>query len=623
MKILLDNHNEQVASVVNICCERIGADLVDYSADESEYDLAIKNYESGDDISNFDLHKTLFLTPKNVSPSGARYTLSKPFSPLELITFISEFSLQTMSAQAKQKMAQEFADASSVMKEIDAIDLANETAAGGGASEDKAAGAQNFEALVDSFYNSSDDLPLSQLAQEFDGELDDVSLNTLVQDAPDDVPLSAVAQSLADDTPLDAAASELADKIPDDIPLNVALENISDDTPLSLAADTISDDVPLSLAASEIAGDAPLEGLKVAVDDQADSRDTSISASDEAKESEAKNSAPKNEASAEFIPLAQDESDNTAPIALAGDDEDLVERQNFKSESNLNDTPQGENFKIPSEPAKPESTEFSNLKAQEASQEPVGSVNLQTQTNAASDDFDADFSKIFDRISEGDYFGGSLDDFEATKKAFAAGAAAVAAGASASMSSPQKAAQNAPAEKDGGASGAQNEASDGAPIALAGKEDIPFENLYNALPFESVQTSEPKNFADSGASSQNSGRNFGAKAFGGESSELSKDDFLRGSISAFEHDSFSGEASDTEAKNGGEGRGANGFSRSSEAAQSDRRGKKPSAEELKSKLRDDLEVGIANTIEKFAGSKDAKDALKDFKINIDISFGDR
>ena len=52
-------------------------------------------------------------------------------------------------------------------------------------------------------------------------------------------------------------------------------------------------------------------------------------------------------------------------------------------------------------------------------------------------------------------------------------------------------------------------------------------------------------------------------------------------------------------------------------------GKKPSAEELKTKLRDDLEAGIANTIEKFAGSKDAKDALKDFKINIDISFGDR
>ena len=622
MKILLDNHNEQVASVVNICCERIGADLVDYSADESEYDLAIKNYEPSDDISNFDLHKTLFLTPKNVSPSGARYTLSKPFSPLELITFISEFSLQTMSAQAKQKMAQEFADASSVMKEIDAIDLANETASGGGASEDKAAGAQNFEALVDSFYNSSDDLPLSQLAQEFDGELDDdVPLNTLVQDAPDDVPLSAVAQSLADDTPLDAAASELADKIPDDIPLNAALENISDDTPLSLAADAIADDVPLSLAASEIADNTPFEGLKVAADDQSDSRDASISASDGAKESEAKNSAPKNEAAAEFIPLAQEEGDNTAPIALAGDDEDSAERQNFKSEPNLNDTLQDENFKISPESAKPESTEFSNLKAQEISQEPVGSVNLQTQTDAASDDFDADFSKIFDRISEGDYFGGSLDDFEATKKAFAAGAAAVAAGASASMSS--AAAQNVPSQKDGGAMRAQNEASDGAPIALAGKEDIPFENLYNALPFENVQTSEPKNFADSGASSQNSGRNFGAKAFGGESSELSKEDFLRGSISAFEHNGFSGGASDTEAKNGSEGRGANGFARSSEAAQSDRRGKKPSAEELKSKLRDDLEAGIANTIEKFAGSKDAKDALKDFKINIDISFGDR
>ena len=51
--------------------------------------------------------------------------------------------------------------------------------------------------------------------------------------------------------------------------------------------------------------------------------------------------------------------------------------------------------------------------------------------------------------------------------------------------------------------------------------------------------------------------------------------------------------------------------------------KKPSAEEMKTKLRDDLEAGIASTIERFAGSKDAKDALKDFKINIDISFGDR
>ena len=60
MKILLDNHNEQVASVVNICCERIGADLVAYSADESEYDLTIKNYEDGDDISNLILIRRCF-----------------------------------------------------------------------------------------------------------------------------------------------------------------------------------------------------------------------------------------------------------------------------------------------------------------------------------------------------------------------------------------------------------------------------------------------------------------------------------------------------------------------------------------------------------------------------------
>lgn len=258
MKILLDNHNEQVASVVNICCERIGADLVDYSADESEYDLAIKNYESGDDISKFDLNKTLFLTPKNVSAPGARYTLTKPFSPLELITFISEFSVQNMSVQAKEKMAKEFADASSVMKEIDAIDQAN------------SASGSNFEELVDSFYDSGKDIPLSQLASDIAPEIaDDVPLSQLVGDMPrtdeiaDDIPLSqlvdeaAIADTIADDTPLNAVAEKIAD-------------NIADDMPLSLAASDIPKDVSLnSIGTNEPAesNHAPQDEISLAKDD--------------------------------------------------------------------------------------------------------------------------------------------------------------------------------------------------------------------------------------------------------------------------------------------------------------------------------------------------------------------
>lgn len=742
MKILLDNHNEQVASVVNICCERIGADLVEYSADENEYDLAIKNYEEGDEISNFDLCKTLFLTPKNVSLSGARYTLIKPFSPLELITFISEFSVQTMSAQAKEKMAKEFADASSVMKEIDAIDKANEGTVDGTSGENPAASAQNFEALVDDFYNSSDDVPLSQLAQEFDAELnDDVPLNTLVQDVDDDVPLSAVAQGLADDIPLSAVADELADKIPDDIPLNAALENISDDTPLSLAADAIADDVPLNLAASEIANAVPLDEHGAAADDGLKDISNSAAETDSAPESaelkvgvptddaqneknvvqneSAKDLSPKKETPAEFIPLAPSD-DMQAPIALAGDDLSSAREQGLNS---AREAAQSEDLRTPLSSQNAQSdfknfndeTSAENSKAaQQSFEQSQNSKNPQSRADTAGSDFDAAFSKIFDRISEADYFGSSTSDFETsaekTSAKFTADIAAKSA-ASVAMSSATGAraglaAGASTADVGAGSASVQSatdpESSSGAaftkkapshavsagaqksldaPIALAGEGDLSFESLYNEFPFESVRTDEP--YADESKEQEPApaegakqrGDDFDGRLFSGGSS-----DFLSHGASAPESKSLASGAKNINdalmakigsaylggvggfavdgmrsARNFSEQAALNACEQKSEETSSDElnlpraantptasnsgetvksavrgeqgrgeRGfKKPSAEELKSKLRDDLEAGIANTIEKFAGSKDAKDALKDFKINIDISFGDR
>ena len=745
MKILLDNHNEQVASVVNICCERIGADLVEYSADENEYDLAIKNYEEGDEISNFDLCKTLFLTPKNVSLSGVRYTLIKPFSPLELITFISEFSVQTMSAQAKEKMAKEFADASSVMKEIDAIDKANEETADGASGENTAASSQNFEALVDDFYNSSDDVPLSQLAQEFDAELnDDVPLNTLVQDVDDDVPLSAVAQGLADDIPLSAVADELADKIPDDIPLNAALENISDDTPLSLAADAIADDVPLNLAAREIANAVPLDEHGAAADDGLKDISNSAAETDSAPESaelkvdvptddaqneknvvqseNAEDLSPKEETPAEFIPLAPSD-DMQAPIALAGDDLSSVREQNLNG---AREAAQSEDLRTPlsSQNAQSDFKNFNdeisaeNSKAvQQSFEQPQNSKNLQSRADTAGSDFDAAFSKIFDRISEADYFGSSTSDFETdTEKTSAKFTADIAAKSTASV-----AMSSATGARAGLAAGASTlcgadvgagsasvqattdpESSSGAvfvkkassyatsagaqksldaPIALAGEGDLSFESLYNEFPFESVQTDEP--YADESKEQEPTpaegakqrGDDFDDRLFSGGSSDFSShgasapeskslasgakniNDTLMAKIGSAYLGGVGGFAVDgmRSARNFSEQAALNACEQKSEEASSDElnlpravntptasnsgeatksavrgeqvrgeRGfKKPSAEELKSKLRDDLEAGIANTIEKFAGSKDAKDALKDFKINIDISFGDR
>ena len=220
-----------------------------------------------------------------------------------------------------------------------------------------------------------------------------------------------------------------------------------------------------------------------------------------------------------------------------------------------------------------------------------------------------------------------------------------------------------------------------APIVLAGEGDLSFESLYNEFPFESVRTDEP--YADEskeqepvpaeGAKQRDD--DFDDRLFGGSSSDFSShgasapeserlasgakniNDALMAKIGSAYLGGVGGFAVDgmRSARNFSEQAALNACEQKSEEASSDElnlpravntptasnsgeaaksamrgeqgrgeRGfKKPSAEELKSKLRDDLEAGIANTIEKFAGSKDAKDALKDFKINIDISFGDR
>ncbi len=695
MKILLDNHNEQVASVVNICCERIGADLVDYSADESEYDLAIKNYEPGDDISNFDLHKTLFLTPKNVSPSGARYTLSKPFSPLELITFISEFSVQNMSVQAKEKMAKEFADASSVMKEIDAIDQANSTSG------------SNFEELVDSFYDSGKDIPLSQLASDIAPEIaDDVPLSQLVGDMPrtdeiaDDIPLSqladeaAIADTIADDTPLNAVAEKIADNIADDMPLNLSASDIPEDVPLnsigtSESAEnnhTLQGEIPLAK------DDAPI--ALAALDDE----NPKNSKTDK---SQTEDEIPATQAS-ETLPLAQQDE----PQRAGSSNKTIVEKR-ADAAPNLEEAKDSVDVTL-------KQHETDGSFAYKTEERKSASQVVQDAAGASvNSGFDMDFSRLFDSAGMPVEEFGGYDNF-----------------AAAAFASDEKEDKKSAHDKNEAATdfqktqiSSQYEVASDTPIALAGAgDDIPRENLYNAVPFQSMEftgglaqntpmsahneawNSIDANFAAS-TNSSNTGTTNSTPApnFSElnlphilDASDLPKQSeqansvasgFADGFLRAMEGDfanSFAANSADREQfKSGKPAKSAaqqikfnasKPISKPSErtefkahkfgaseqvnemkfgaqampnelaasaaaefaslmaselepSAKSEplrnEHSKKPSAEELKTKLRDDLEAGIANTIEKFAGSKDAKDALKDFKINIDISFGDR
>ena len=690
MKILLDNHNEQVASVVNICCERIGADLVAYSADESEYDLTIKNYEDGDDISKFDLNKTLFLTPKNVSLPGARYTLTKPFSPLELITFISEFSVQNMSVQAKEKMAKEFADASSVMKEIDAIDQANSTSG------------SNFEELVDSFYDSGKDIPLSQLASDIAPEIaDDVPLSQLVGNMPrtdeiaDDIPLSqladeaALADTIADDTPLNAVAEKIAD-------------NIADDMPLSLAASDIPEDVPLnSIGTSEPAeNNHTLQGeIPLAKDDAP----IALAALDDENpknfktdKSQTEDEIPATRAS-ETLPLAQQDE----PQRADSSNKTAVEKK-ADAAPNLEEAKDSADVTL-------KQHESDGLFAYKTDEKNSASQVVQDAAGApVNSGFDMDFSRLFDSAGMPVEEFGGYDNF-----------------AAAAFASDEKEEKRSAHDKNKTATdfqktqiSSQYEVASDTPIALAGAGDIPRENLYNAVPFQSMEftgglaqnasmsahneawNSIGANFAAS-TNSSNTGTTNSTPApnFSElnlphilDASDLPKQSeqansvaggFADGFLRAMEGDfanSFAASSADSEQfKSGKPAKSAaqqikfnvskpsertefkahkfgaseqvnemkfgaqampNELAASAAAefaslmaselepsAKSEslrnEHGKKPSAEELKTKLRDDLEAGIANTIEKFAGSKDAKDALKDFKINIDISFGDR
>ena len=691
MKILLDNHNEQVASVVNICCERIGADLVAYSADESEYDLTIKNYEDGDDISKFDLNKTLFLTPKNVSVPGARYTLTKPFSPLELITFISEFSVQNMSVQAKEKMAKEFADASSVMKEIDAIDQAN------------SASGSNFEELVDSFYDSGKDIPLSQLASNIAPEIaDDVPLSQLVGDMPrtdeiaDDIPLSqlvdeaAIADTIADDTPLNAVAEKIADNIADDMPLNLAASDIPEDVPLNsigtsepaesnhVPQDEIllaKDDAPIALAALD---DENPKNLKT---DKSQTEDEILVAQ-----------------ASETLPLAQQDE----PQRADSSNETAVEKK-ADAASNLEEAKDSVDVTL-------KQHESDGSFAYKTEEKKSALQVVQDAAGASvNSGFDMDFSRLFDSAGMPVEEFGGYDNF-----------------AAAAFASDEKEDKKSAHDKNKTATdfqktqiSSQYEVASDTPIALAGAGDIPRENLYNAVPFQSMEFTgglaqntpneawnsiganfvASTNFAAS-ANSSNTGiiNSTPAPNFSElnlphilDASDLPKQreqadsvasGFAGGFLRAMEGD-FANSADSEQFKSGKPAKSAaqqikfnasKPISKPSERTEfkspkfgaseqvnemkfgaqampnelaasaaaefaslmaselepsskseplRNEHGKKPSAEELKTKLRDDLEAGIANTIERFAGSKDAKDALKDFKINIDISFGDR
>ncbi|MBP5778745.1 MAG: hypothetical protein J6W17_02140, partial [Campylobacter sp.] len=136
MKILLDNNNAAIANVINICCERINAEVLPYSNEINEYDLIIKNYEPGCDISEFDKTKTLFLVSKNLIDNfSSNLCLPKPFLPIDLVNFLTNYankpqgeaeSETEVSEVMGEKIAQDIQTISQIVKEIDDMPTQNQ-----------------------------------------------------------------------------------------------------------------------------------------------------------------------------------------------------------------------------------------------------------------------------------------------------------------------------------------------------------------------------------------------------------------------------------------------------------------------------------------------------------------
>ena len=177
MKILLDNDNASIANVVNICCERINAEVLPYSNDIDEYDLIIKNYDDGCDISEFDKTKTLFLVPKNlIGNFSSNLSLPKPFLPIDLINFLTNFGSfvsnsnsdetqnldNTFSEAMGEKIAQDIQTISQIVKEIDDMPTQNqEKIQTGGAI--MPSGSENIDNVIDIL---DDDRPLDEILKE-------------------------------------------------------------------------------------------------------------------------------------------------------------------------------------------------------------------------------------------------------------------------------------------------------------------------------------------------------------------------------------------------------------------------------------------------------------------------
>ena len=365
MKILLDNDNASIANVVNICCERINAEVLPYSNDIDEYDLIIKNYDDGCDISEFDKTKTLFLVPKNlIGNFSSNLSLPKPFLPIDLINFLANYankpqdeaeSQMKVSEAMGEKIAQDIQTISQIVKEIDDMPTQNqEKIKTGGVI--MPSGSENIDNVIDIL---DDDRPLDEILKELSQKSENSQIPNIAEtkvetqtaqtsenlavpvtalnenfDMDDDIPLDQFIQNMQNEkseknenvaNPENSSNPQGNDNkitidenfdMDDDIPLDQFIQNMQNEKSENSANNDEFNQILNSINKSDFADDKTETAQDLASDETTASQDDENSLSDDEKSQEEKLQKEQNQE--EVAPLKSQNDENL------GDDENQM-----------------------------------------------------------------------------------------------------------------------------------------------------------------------------------------------------------------------------------------------------------------------------------------------------------
>lgn len=198
MKILLKSENPAVLSIVEICCERAGFDRP-YTKDDGEFDLVIQDCDKLEDIT--DNKEILFLIPRNFENEVENVNfIIKPFLPTELIKFLKDYDNKKDFSEEKISLNTE----TNLNNQIDSLESQENL---------------NSEIILLKNEDKANELKeIGSLINEID-DMDSLKTNdeTLEEDSLDEDKLDNLLKNLDDDMPLDELVNELDVDIDDEL----------------------------------------------------------------------------------------------------------------------------------------------------------------------------------------------------------------------------------------------------------------------------------------------------------------------------------------------------------------------------------------------------------------------